>query len=263
MPTNFLFFESIRKQLLNQGYNSIVIVNKHEGPEHCFLSKKEFLPDILLETNYLMVPLTGSYAVDIIKQHFVDKFCIISTLPSLELLESSREIIDNDYLFQIKEERWLHIYKKGQLIDTIDMCEHKKKMCYENLIRFIEDEVVTKDYFSLPFGYALMRFIQKSLPFEKFDLKEIFYNYEEEEARFEATCFDKSIVYVPNLNLTEKIEYLEGVTAAPAEIVEHGLMDNFYHKCQVNLYYKMVQLGFIITNPLGELQEPIKINLSL
>ena len=126
MPTNFLFFESIRKQLLNQGYNSIVIVNKHEGPDHCFLSKKEFLPDILLETNYLMVPLTGSYAVDIIKQHFVDKFCIISTLPSLELLESSREIIDNDYLFQIKEERWLHIYKKGQLIDTIDMCEHKK-----------------------------------------------------------------------------------------------------------------------------------------
>ena len=209
MPTNFLFFESIRKQLLNQGYNSIVIVNKHEGPEHCFLSKKEFLPDILLETNYLMVPLTGSYAVDIIKQHFVDKFCIISTLPSLELLESSREIIDNDYLFQIKEERWLHIYKKGQLIDTIDMCEHKKKMCYENLIRFIEDEVVTKDYFSLPFGYALMRFIQKSLPFE------------------------------------------------------NGLMDNFYHKCQVNLYYKMVQLGFIVTNPLGELQEPIKINLSL
>ena len=96
-----------------------------------------------------------------------------------------------------------------------------------------------------------------------FDLKEIFYNYEEEEARFEATCFDKSIVYVPNLNLTEKIEYLEGVTAAPAEIVEHGLMDNFYHKCQVNLYYKMVQLGFIVTNPLGELQEPIKINLSL
>ena len=70
MPTNFLFFESIRKQLLNQGYNSIVIVNKHEGPEQCFLSKKQFLPDILLETNFLMVPLTDSYAVDIIKKHF-------------------------------------------------------------------------------------------------------------------------------------------------------------------------------------------------
>ena len=73
MPTNFLFFESIRKQLLKQGYYSIVIVNKHEGPEQCFLSKKQFLPDILLETNYLMVPLTGSYAVDIIEKHFVDK----------------------------------------------------------------------------------------------------------------------------------------------------------------------------------------------
>jgi hypothetical protein len=262
MPTNFLFFESIRKQLLNQGYYSIVIVNKHEGPEQCFLSKKQFLPDILLETNFLMVPLTDSYAVDIIKKHFDDKFSIINGLPSIALLESSQKIIDNEYLFQITGERWLHIYKRGQSIDTIDMCQNRQG-CYENLITFIEDEVITKDYFSLPFGYALMLFIQKSLPFEKFNLKEIFHNYEEEEARFEATCFDKSIGYLPNLNLTEKIEYIEGVSDAPFELSANAHLDHTYYNCNVNLCFKMVQLGFILTNPLGELYEPIKINLSL
>jgi hypothetical protein len=108
-----------------------------------------------------------------------------------------------------------------------------------------------------------MLFIQKSLPFEKIDLKEIFFNYEEEEARFEATCFDKSIGYLPNLNLTEKIEYIEGVSDAPFELSATAHLDHTYYNCNINLYYKMVQLGFIITNPLGELQEPIKINLSL
>lgn len=262
MQTKYSNFEIIRKQLIDQGYNSIVIVNKYEGPEHCFLSKKAVLPDITLKTNYLLVPLIDSYAIDIIKKHLDDKQCIIRTFPSTELLQSTKAIIDQEYFFEIKEERCLHIFKRGEMIDAVDLCEHKRR-CYMNLKEFIEEDVLAKSYFSLPFGYALMRYLQQILPFEEFDLKEIFYNYEVEEARFEATCFNMSVDYIPNLSLTEKIEYLEGATGKSIELPFFRCMDDFYYHCQVNLYYKMLQLGFIMTNPLGEIYEPIKIDISI
>ena len=82
MKSNYSIFESFRSQLISEGYKSIIIINKYEGPEQCFLSKKNTLPDIISKTNYLLVPLIDSYAVEIIKKHFDDKQCIIRTLPS-------------------------------------------------------------------------------------------------------------------------------------------------------------------------------------
>jgi hypothetical protein len=262
MQTNFTIFENIRKQLLNQGYHSIIILNKHEGPEECFLSKKDALPDIVLKTNYLLVPLTDSYAVEIIKKHFDDKTCIIRTFPSKEFLKSCKSIIDNDFFFEITEERWLHVYKRGEMIDTIDLCENTRR-CYMNLKKFIEEDVIAKSYFSLPFGYTLMRYLQQVLPFEEFDLEEIFYNYEVEEAGFERSCFDMSIDYIPNLNRNEQIDYLEGATGKSLELPFNGCMDDFYYHCKVNLYYKMLQVGFIMTNPFGEIYETFKIDLNI
>lgn len=262
MQISYTIVQSIRKQLLDQGYNSIVIENKHEGPAQCFLSKKEKLPDIIHRTNFLMVPLTDSYALDIIKGHFYDKTYIIRAFPSIMLSRSNFNLIDEDYFFEITEDRWLHIYKRGESIDTIDLCEHRRR-CYMNLKEFIEENVVLKNYFSLPFGYALMRYLQKTLPFEEFDLKEIFYEYEVEECKFESTCFSLSIAYIPNLSLSEKFEYLEGTVGVPVEIDQFHFIDDFYYHCQSNIYYKMAQLGFIHTSPLGELYEPFKIDLSI
>ena len=262
MQSNYSIFESIRSQLISQGYNSIIIINKYEGPEQCFLSKKKTLPDIVLKTNYLLVPLIDFYAVEIIKKHFDDKQCIIRTFPSKELLKTNRTIIDNEFFFEITEERWLHIFRRGELIDTIDLCEHRRR-CYMNLKEFIEEDVLDKKYFTLSFGYALMRYLQQTLPFEEFDLEEIFYNYEVEEAGFEAKCFEMGVEYIPNLNRSEKIDYLEGATGKSVELPFYGCMDDFYYHCQVNLYYKMLQLGFIITNPFGEIYEPIKIDIGI
>ena len=262
MKSNYSNFESFRSQLISQGYKSIIIINKYEGPEQCFLSKKNILPDIISKTNYLLVLLIDSYAVEIIKKHFEDKQCIIRTLPSKDFLKSKQDIIDQEFFFEISEERWLHIFKRGEMLDTIDLCEHRRR-CYMNLNEFIEEDVLDKKYFTLSFGYALMRYLQQTLPFEEFDLEEIFYKYEVEEAGFEAKCFEMGVEYIPNLNRGEKIDYLEGATGKSVELPFYGFMDDFYYHCQVNLYYKMLQLGFIMTNPLGEFYEPIKIDLSI
>ena len=262
MQSPYTIAQTVRKQLLNLGYNSIVILNKHEGPQQCFLSKKDNLPEMVLKTNFLMVSLFDSYALDIIKKHFDDKSYIIRSIPSMGLLQSSYTLIDDDYFFEITEDRWLHIYKRGESIDTIDLCDRSRR-CYMYLKEFIEEDVVTKSYFSLPFGYSLMRYLQKTLPFEEFDLVEIFYNYENEEAIFETTCFQLDVKYLPNLSLSEKYEYLEGATGGPVEFAISAYLDHLYYKCQVNVYYKMAQLGFINTSPFGELYEPFKIDLGI
>ena len=261
MNLNYSSIQQIQKQLLNQGYNSIIVVNKHEGPEHCFLSKRTVLPDIILDTNYLLVPLADDYALDIIHDHFVTKNFIIRTLPNYELQISTSSNFDNEFLFEISEMRYLHIYKRGRNIDTIDIKKERRNIF--DIKPFLEEEFLSKNYFSLPFGYALIHFLQKHLPFEGLDFMELLYNYEREEAKFEYTCFVNGVKYVPNMNLSEKLDCLEGNLCREVKVSEYSFLDDTEYKIQTNLYYKLSQLGFIITNPFGEVYEPIKIDLAL
>jgi hypothetical protein len=136
-------------------------------------------------------------------------------------------------------------------------------MIFLDVKPLIEELVITKSYFSLPFGYSLIRFLQKNLPFQAIDFTSILRNYEIEEVKFEIRCADLGVHYVPNMNLSDKLDFLEGNLGKEAEIAEYEDISNFEHYVESNIYYKLSQLEFIITNPLGELYEPLKFDSSI
>lgn len=219
---------------------------------------------MILDTEYLMVPLIDDYALDIITKHLKGKECLIKALPNLKQLYSTQSIIDTEFKFQITASGYLIIYKNGQKIDCIDIKDHGfRRMICLDVKPLIEEVVITKSYFSLPFGYSLIRFLQKNLPFQAIDFTSILRDYEIEEVKFEITCADFGVHYVPNMNLSDKLDFLEGNLGKEVEIAEYADISDFQHYVESNLYYKLSQLEFIVINPLGELYEPLKFDSSI
>jgi hypothetical protein len=172
MKSNYSIFESFRSQLISEGYKSIIIINKYEGPEQCFLSKKNTLPDIVLKTNYLLVPLIDSYAVEIIKKHFDDKQCglgqdfLVQVAPfgcspgvvRSDLLEEQKTLLRkfiysvedaSEFKFYINEEisrlaKSLESYKQDKDITQDSTMKIKYEKVFEILDSFKTDTVLTE-----------------------------------------------------------------------------------------------------------------------
>jgi hypothetical protein len=264
MHTSYTIAERIRKQLLDQGYISIVVENRLALLKTCYLTKKILLPEIISDTEYLKVPLIDDHALDIINKHLEGKNYILYSLPNIKQLHSTKNVLDTDYRFEIAASGYLIIYKRGQQIDCIDIRSNRfRRMIFLDVKPLIEELVITKSYFSLPFGYSLIRFLQKNLPFQAIDFTSILRNYEIEEVKFEIRCADLGVHYVPNMNLSDKLDFLEGNLGKEAEIAEYEDISNFEHYVESNIYYKLSQLEFIVTNPLGELYEPLKFESSI
>jgi hypothetical protein len=260
---SYLFAQSIRQQLLNQGYKMVIKENNQGDPYYCFLTKRNELPPICKPTKFLPVNLNEDFALEIIKDHFETRIHIIKSLPTHEQLHSVNTINDDRYFFEISEYSELKIYHVGQMIDYIDFSEEDDFQI--SIKEFVLEILPIKEYFTVSLGYALMHFLQSTYPFENHDLGQILYKYEARESCFEQACLQSGNKYVPNLNLQEKCEYLESYDGGYAGKCKYAITCHDYsmYKADVNMYHKMVQLGFIITNPFGEIYEPIKIDKSI
>ena len=76
-------------------------------------------------------------------------------------------------------------------------------------------------------------------------------------------CAEFGVHYVPNMNMSDKVDFLEGNSGKEVEIDDYVDISDFQHYIESNLYYKLSQLEFIVTNPFGELYEPLKLDSSI
>lgn len=261
--SSYLLAQTIRQQLLNQGYKMIIKENNQGDPYNCFLTKRSALPAICKPTKFLPVNLNEEFALKIIQDHFETRIHIIKSLPTHEQLHSDNTMIVDRYFFEISEYKELTIYHVGQMVDYIDFSEDDD---FQSSIKeFVLEVLPIKEYFTVSLGYALMHFLQSTFPFENYNLEQILYKYEARESCFEQACLQSGNKYVSNLSLEEKCEYLESYDGGYTGICKYAITCHDYsmYKADVNMYHKMVQLGFIITNPFGEIYEPIKIDIGI
>ena len=64
---SYLLAQTIRQQLLNQGYKMIIKENNQGDPYNCFLTKRSALPAICKPTKFLPINLNEEFALEIIQ----------------------------------------------------------------------------------------------------------------------------------------------------------------------------------------------------
>lgn len=262
MQTSYTIAQSTRKQLISQGYKNLVIEDRSSWLTYCFLTKKRELPKLISSSRYRLVPLNSDYALEIVAMHIEEKPALIMQLPNIETLINSKQLNTSEYFIKILSNNYLCIYFQGKLLDEIGM--HRNKWCdYYLLQEFVEKEVSTKPYFTLGLGYALIAFIYKNFPFNDYDYKEIIQEFEQAEENFRKYCSIAKIKYLSNLSLEEKEEYLSGSVGQEIKMNPWSFSPKAYQSSLANTLYNISQLGFIRTNPFGEIYEPIKIELSI
>ncbi len=254
--------EAIKNALINAGYRNIVIEERDSLLTHCFFTKKLELPSQMSISNYRLVPINSNYALELIEMHIKKEKVLLMQLPSIEMTNTISQLSIIDYHIEILNNIYLRIYFQGKLIDEIKMHRTNWRDFYL-LQEFVVKEVQTKMYFTLSLGYSLIKFIYKNFPFDEFNYKEIIVEYEQVEETFRKYCSVAKIKYLSNLTLEEKEEYLSGSLGQDIKMTPWSFEIFSYKRCLANTIYNMIEIGFILTNPFGELYEPVKIDLSI